>query len=154
MPGILGGKQAIKKTRSEESRHYNHPKACELRINCKKCPCDLLAGQNRYNREKDVQKPQKLHAEVRTEGRRRMLHFFATFATTWRTFTVKGFRVAKSSRKRYNFNSPAYSRQPEGTVVSSDRRVLIPRNSKFIEPRYPHVRPLKMGHHQAQEGRA
>jgi len=37
--------------------------------------------------------------------------------------TLKALPFAKSSRKRYNFLSPAFSRQPEGIpVVSSDRR--------------------------------
>jgi len=72
MPEILGGKQAIKKTRPEESRHYNHPKACELRINCKKMSLRFAHGQKSPNRKKDGHKLQKVHAEVRTEVHIRM----------------------------------------------------------------------------------
>jgi len=72
MPGILAGKQAIKKTRSAESRHYNHPKACELPINCKKCPCDFLPIQTALTANKDARKLQTVHAEVRTEVHIRM----------------------------------------------------------------------------------
>jgi hypothetical protein len=60
--------------------------------------------------------------EVRKELPLQMLHFFAAFALPSRPFAVKGFKVAKSIQKGYNFPSPAFSRQPEETVVSSNRR--------------------------------